>query len=251
MKRARGVGTAFLTAVLLAAGLSELAGPAAANPAGPTSTKVLCAHVVAEPPGEYLCSAVVADADPGLDPPPSGFVGFYLDGINTPEFLAQCPLTPLSTPGPGGIAGCQSALPVPSGPHTVWAIYYGDGPYQKSVGSDDVGNPPSTPKATDARVVCAATTAAATAQPLDCTVLVAGDDTEVGPALSGSVGLFRDGVNVDTFVGHCAMTPAEAGMSACRTLLMAPIRTGPGVTSVLYFGDPSYDVSADTDRAAV
>ena len=83
---------------------------AAAGPAGPTTTKVACAHVVEDPPAEYLCAAVVADADPGLDPPPAG----------------------------PGTSGCRTLLTtsIPPGPSVISVLYFGDPIYQVSADRD-------------------------------------------------------------------------------------------------------------------
>lgn len=246
---------AAMMATLLAAGLWLWAGPASAGP-GPahtSKTKVGCVPAPVPPfaPHTLGCVVAVADADPGVDVDPTGTVGLFLDAINTPSFLGSCTLA--SAGGPGGISGCSTLVPPSPGPHTVWALYFGDGTYSASVDSDDVGNPPSgPPEPTDTGILCAATGIAGTPQPLDCLIGVADDDSDpVGfTAPSGTVGVFDDAINTPGFVGSCTLFFFAPGVAGCSALT-TPIAPGPSIMWALYFGDGVYAASVDADPVTV
>jgi hypothetical protein len=243
------------TQVGLEAFVAKLAPSPPPPPPAPKSseTKVACAiQAVAI----YACAAVVGDADPGVDADPTGTVAFFLDAISTSGFLGQCTLGSLL--GPGGLSGCVSGdLAVPSGPHTIWAVYYpaGGSPYAGSVGNDDVGNPAvATPDPTDTKVLCVPTAAAGTTQPLDCQALVADDDGDAGPGSpTGTVAVFRDAIATDAFVGQCTLSPvAPAGLSACPPLATSPVPAGESTMwDVFYPTDANYQTSVDNDPVTV
>jgi hypothetical protein len=213
----------------------------------PTETKVVCAVQVA--PSEYRCVAIVGDAGPGAGVDPIGTVAFFLDTISTSSFVGQC--TTGALPGTlGGISTCLSNITVPTGPHTIWAVFYRNAAYGVSVGSDDLGNTSvAPPDPTDTKIVCVPTGTAGTTQPLDCAAAVADDDTDPGPPPVGVVAFFRDAIASNAFVGQCQLAQAAGqGLSFCRTLT-SPVPAGTSTMwGVFYPSNANYQGSVDSDQ---
>lgn len=257
MKRNAGRVALVLVPVVIA-GLLLSVGSASPNPAGPTTTIVGCSGQPTPPPPppdqRLGCIVFVGDADPGVDPPPTGTVGFFLDAINTPSFLGSCTLN--SAEGPGGVSFCGRGIPaIPPGSHTIWALYFGGPPYSASVGSDDVGNPPAgPPEATDTKTLCAPTTPSGVGGPLHCEAIVADDDADPDTVLTGTVGFFRDAINTPGFVGSCPLVPVgpALGLAFCEeATVTSPVPPGPSTMWALYFGDAVYSASVGADPITV
>jgi hypothetical protein len=235
---------------------------ASAVPTEPSEVKPECApsDFVTPPAGfvTYKCTAVVAENDAGgPDVKPTGTVAFYLNGINSPNFLGQCVLAP--TPGPGGISECQvpvfTSPAVATGTQTIFAEYSGDATYLGSVGSDTVGQPASGPpnKPSDTSVLCAPSAApVGGTQTLKCTALVADNDAGTDPRPTGTVGFFVDGINSPNFLGQCTLTALPGsepgrGISHCTLANTSPVTVGAHTIYAMYFGDAVYAPSVDSD----
>jgi hypothetical protein len=232
---------------------SVLGGITPALATGPTETKVACAQATLAPTNTVDCEAMVVDADPGVSPDPSGVIAFFLDAISSSTFLGQC--SPVATSvfiSPAGASACHSGqIVVPTGQHTVWAVYYpGSGsPYQGSVGSDDIGNPDvDNPEPSDTRVLCAPSSATQ----LDCFAVVADDDVDVSPDPPGTVAFFLNAISSSAFLGQCPLTDlfgSAGGVSACRATVTAP--AGTNTIWAVYYPSSLYAGSVDSDQVTV
>jgi hypothetical protein len=117
---------------------SDDVGNPSAPPPDPTDTRVLCQPTAAAGAAQPLfCGVVVADDDSDAGPAaPTGTVAFFRDAISTSAFIGQCRLRPNV---PSGLSDCGVVTAqLPPGSNTIWAVYYGDGNYQISVGSDPI-----------------------------------------------------------------------------------------------------------------
>jgi hypothetical protein len=240
---------AVVAAALVTTGLVWAMNPLPAAAVGPTDIAVGCAQATAT---TVNCTAGVADEDPGADPDPAGTVAFFLDAISTSGFLGQCTLSPLG--GPGGNAVCTAnGLTVPAGPHTVWAVYYpaAGSPYSGSVDSDDIGNPAvAPPDPTDTGVICAPATPPGTPGPLDCWVVVADDDSDVGPGVTGTVAFFLNAISTSAFLGQCSLAPVAPGRGVCRITLPS-VPAGSNTVWAVYYGDANYQGSVESDPIVI
>jgi hypothetical protein len=243
--------TALAVAFFVTGGLLWSASPAYAI--GPTQTVVACAvQTPYAPNATYSCGALIGDADPRFDSDPGGTVAFFLDAISTPAFLGQCTTTAVGTLG--GLSACGLVdVSIPPGAHTVWGIYYPapGSPYDVSVGNDDVGNPAAgPPDPTDTVVLCVPTSVGGVAQPLACVGFVVDDDSDPGISPTGTVALFRNGINSPNFLGQDTLEFSSDGFSFF-VVDTTPVPPGASTIWALYHGDVMYQASVGNDQVTV
>jgi hypothetical protein len=260
------VKTGLIRTLILAAsfaGLSLLGSVSPASAAEASETITLCAvQYVGNGSMTLTCTARVGDATPGVGPDPEGTVVFFYNAISSNAAVGQCTLGTLGTPG--GLSVCTT-LPtitgLPVGPATIWAVYYpaAGSPYEISVDSDDVGNPPTAPPdPTDTKILCVPTGPAGVAQPLACTAIVADDDGDPGPGSpTGTVAFFLNSISSSAFLGQCPLeTLLATGLTRC-TVPPGGVTTpavGPGPVTIwgVYYPDTAnYQGSVDNDTVTV
>jgi hypothetical protein len=119
-------------------GSDDVGNPAVAPP-DPTDTRAFCTPTGAPGTTQPLsCGAFVVDDDSDPGPPPEGTVAFFLNAISSSTWIGQFTLQP--TAAGMSQSGTITAVSVPPGSHTIWAVYYpaAGSPYQGSVDSDPI-----------------------------------------------------------------------------------------------------------------